>query len=562
MPRVDAYLATYARAVYSSKRAEDIAKSIESEDAQNLAIREELEGILDTQAQLEETLRTKASPFDTAAQLLNKRYAEDILATGAEIAAAKLPPALELEENPAAFGQAMNKVEALTAAQQDLVRAKARRLEVPEKAIGEFDRRIAAKVIRTLPAPSGVPKKKTAEQVEQDKVLFDVIMSQGDQGYRGGVGAKSFRESLDPEQEAALGEYIRILTAGEVPPDGHPGEAVYRAVETRRAYQNADAKFFNATWITLRQRAAAIQRELDAARVARGGRTPIQEAAYRELQARGINPDDPYLQLRGTMDYDVLTRARELSRGGTVLPAERRGPAYDAARKYLALLDKTGRQGDIRELVDQLTKVTGNPEQAREVAAWAVAWDDVTQAAKAPTRAPTGPDTEQLEKAAKAASKDVNEQEKKLTQQGQDEAEKQAKVAELAARSADVREAMQKKVVEKLTEKAPASVLRGALDVLEAGVEGRRVAAPALDQAAARPPTGRVAPPATPPAPTPAPAPATRPVPIQAPAPAPAPAPVNEAAQLRSLLRSGAIPKGTAQYEAALERLDALEGVR
>jgi hypothetical protein len=58
----------------------------------------------------------------------------------------------------------------------------------------------------------------------------------------------------------------------------------------------------------------------------------------------------------------------------------------------------------------------------------------------------------------------------------------------------------------------------------------------------------------------PAPAPAAAPAPAPAPAPAAAPPPVSEAQQLRSLIKSGAIPRGTPQYDATIQRLADLEG--
>lgn len=54
------------------------------------------------------------------------------------------------------------------------------------------------------------------------------------------------------------------------------------------------------------------------------------------------------------------------------------------------------------------------------------------------------------------------------------------------------------------------------------------------------------------PAPTPAPAPT--------PVPAPTPAPASEATQLRNLIKSGTVKRGTPQYDAAIQRLADLEG--
>lgn len=103
---------------------------------------------------------------------------------------------------------------------------------------------------------------------------------------------------------------------------------------------------------------------------------------------------------------------------------------------------------------------------------------------------------------------------------------------------------------------------------------GKVPATPEATQPAATPvtprrpkaPTAAVAPPVAAPAPVAAPvvvpAPAPAPAAPTAPpaAPPPAPAPVNEATQLRNFIRTGAIQRGTPQYDAAIQRLADLEG--
>jgi hypothetical protein len=97
-----------------------------------------------------------------------------------------------------------------------------------------------------------------------------------------------------------------------------------------------------------------------------------------------------------------------------------------------------------------------------------------------------------------------------------------------------------------------------------AAPKATRPAATPVAAATPKAPTAAVAPPVA------APAPVAAPVVVPAPAPAPAaptappaaPPPVNEAQQLRGLLKSKMIVPGTPQYDAALLRLDELEGVQ
>lgn len=112
-------------------------------------------------------------------------------------------------------------------------------------------------------------------------------------------------------------------------------------------------------------------------------------------------------------------------------------------------------------------------------------------------------------------------------------------------------------------ERALPAGARRLLDIIDQGAAdlSAPAAAPAPRAPAPAPRPAAPAPRAPAPAPR-APAPAPRAPAPRAPAAAQAPAaapPPSEAAQLKQLLLSGKIPRGTAQYNAALDRLDELE---
>lgn len=376
MPRSQSYIDTYARQAAAAKRWDEIVARIENED--ELAL--ELQGLIsdeyDTIANLEETLRVKASPFDTAAKILQDKVAGETAVAAARAAAAQLPPALATERDVQRFAVAMTGLKSVSPEQIALIKAKAREIGVSQPIIDTFDARVRSGTIATakpVVGRAGI----TPEQAQ----AISILSQQGEQGYRGGTEGQAFREGLSSEQRIALDEYLRFIGQGKVPPADHPGAAVYEEVAAKGAYQNKDARLFNATWVALRQRIDSLEARAEATDPTklREGRTPEQEAMYRELRARGIDPDDPALSLKGTPAYDVVTRARQLPLTRDGLPMGGTGPAYTSARNYVELARKSGQKPSITALLDQLRKVTANDKEAVEVAAWAVALDAASQ---------------------------------------------------------------------------------------------------------------------------------------------------------------------------------------
>lgn len=563
MPRSQSYIDTYARQAAAAKRWDEIVARIENED--ELAL--ELQGLIsdeyDTIANLEETLRVKASPFDTAAKILQDKVAGETAAAVAKKKAAKLPPALETTRDAQTFATTMTGLKSVSAEQIALIKAKAREIGVSQPIIDTFDRRVLSGAIATekpVVAKGGV----TPEQAQ----VISILAQQGEQGYRGGTEGRAFREGLSSEQRIALDEYLRFIGQGTVPPADHPGAAVYEAVASKGAYQNKDARLFNATWVALRQRINSLEARAEATDPTklREGRTPEQEAMYRELRARGIDPDDPALSLKGTPAYDVVTRARQLPLTRDGLPMGGTGPAYTSARNYVELARKSGQKPSITALLDQLRKVTANDKEAVEVAAWAVAWDAASQ---------NPPKSAEERKAELKAEYDAKKEETKTIKDEVKATEDAAKAADQQARAeAQVAAAEeQPKAVAPAPAPPPVKTFRDPTDRnspvytrTETGFEftnkaGKVTSVPFASKAGfalALAEQGDVEA-------------IKRLQALQQSSDGggqksdgssggPAPAPVSELEQLQQFIRSGTIPSGTAQYEAAKRRIAELQG--
>jgi len=108
-------------------------------------------------------------------------------------------------------------------------------------------------------------------------------------------------------------------------------------------------------------------------------------------------------------------------------------------------------------------------------------------------------------------------------------------------------------------EEAPTPSGSKVLDEFKAGAAALEGGTPA-PAAPPKAPPARPRTPPTPPKPTPAPAPTAAPAPAPTAAPKPLPAPKSEADQLKAMLTNGTLKRGTPQFNAALDRLDELEG--
>lgn len=563
MARVDAYIAAYSQKVRAAKQFEQF-QEVEASADERQEFREKLVAdAVNALKDFEETLRVRVSPFDTAAKLVSDEFTRAALASQGLSAAKQLPRSLETPKTLTAFQTALQGTKGgLTVEQKELARKKGLeliqdlRLNATELATATeaLNNRIA--LIETIATPSGKPAEGVSPQ------LLDLLSRQGETGYKGGEKGQAYRESLSTEENRDLNEYLEILGRGEQPPEGHPGAPIYSDVARMGAFQIMDAKLFNPTWIALRQRVTTLQNKAESLdpELRRQGRTPYEQAAYNTLKARGVDPDDPMRQLRGTPAYEAMKLVDTLPRSRDGYPLRGSGPAYSAAQKYIEVIRKSGGLVDIPDLIEQVKKVSGSEKEAIQASAWAMATDIQDQRLAQGARP----------QAAAAVKKESEGQQKEITNQLSD-AEKQAKVEDLKARSAATAESMKKMLEERKAAPAPGPAPAPAarpetmapLKALDAALAGRAPPPAPSSALPARPtpPPARPAPVQSPAPRAPAPAPSAPPVP--APAPAVPQAPVaSEADQLKALLKSGAIKRGTPQYDAALERLDVLEGVR
>lgn len=373
--RKDAYLSAYAASVASAQRIERIESQLESEVERETELQQLVAKEYDSLTSLEETLRTKQSPFDATVKLLQEQLAEDASRQLGAAAAARLPAALDpatyanatdWKNNLVAFSQGSGKV---TRTQLSLLReaAAAQTKDIRTKAEEAIEgiESVKTRVVADVPT---APKPKPGQPSREEMVAQ--LAQMGETGWKGGAAGQAFREGLSAAQEKALQEYLRILGRGELPPEDHPGAPVYDQAVSVGGFQNRDVRLYTPTWVALRRRVTDLEKKADQASPEKrwSGRTAEQELVYRELKARGIDPDDKYFSLRGTPEYAVLKRAEEV--GSVDL---NRYPGGKAITEYIRQVEESGQKLSLPMLVAQARKLEKDPAAATELAALALA---------------------------------------------------------------------------------------------------------------------------------------------------------------------------------------------
>jgi hypothetical protein len=373
--RKDAYLSAYAASVASAKRIERIESQLESEVERETELQQLVAKEYDSLTALEETLRTKQSPFDATVKLLQEQLAEDASRQLGAAAAARLPAALDpatyanatdWKDNIVALAKGSGKV---TRTQLSLLREAAAAQTGDIRTVAEAAiKRIEGDKTRVVADVPTAPKPKPGQPSREQMVAQLAQMGEG--GWKGGAAGQAFREGLSATQEKALQEYLRILGRGELPPEDHPGAPIYDQAVSVGGFQNRDVRLYTPTWVALRRRVTDLERKAEQASPEKrwSGRTAEQELVYRELKARGVDPDDKYFSLRGTPEYAVLKRAEEV--GSVDL---NRYPGGKAITEYIRQVEQSGQKLSLPLLVAQARKLEKDPAAATELAALALA---------------------------------------------------------------------------------------------------------------------------------------------------------------------------------------------
>ncbi len=364
MPRRDTYIDSYARAAASARRYADIQASI-ANDEQRLAY---LDSLINSERQslaaLEETFRVRpvdltqlnnllAQEGTALAQAARKQAGA---AAGRQAATSAHPSVVKAVEgyrrkveDPAVTVQGSDRDavgEAVKAAAQAGMTQEtydatvkllqdAGGLDVPLGSLNDLKTFAVRKQ-----TPSG--KADVSEELgAAGQLAADIqdIQRRGPEGIRGGAEAEALVEKRKGTmvkgfdaltQQQLLDAYIDasgvgtptvesmyemgLVAEGDVENAAallSEGKRLFLEARRTQAYRNDQIADFDLAVTGQRDRVRALEAERAKA-AAKIPDDPAKEAARRELIARGINPDDPYIAFRGTPAYDYLTRADEV----------------------------------------------------------------------------------------------------------------------------------------------------------------------------------------------------------------------------------------------------------
>jgi len=392
---------------------------------------------------------------------------------------------------------------------------------------------------------------------------------------------------------------------------------VYADAKVAKAYRNDQRTAFEPAVLSARQQVAELRRQREQA-VGSTYEDPGQEAIRRELRARGYLIEEAdskdawknaYIKYQKTPDYGVYIAAHERVRDALAadqgLSASNR--IEQIAAQYVGMKLRRGDALSVQDLRDQLKRVGYTGKPAEDAIAFAMAYTELGGDSQSPERRAQLKGLEvDAQKQTEARKQAVSEADAALARaqaavakqeeavaarapapattpppaapgarpaQGPtvDQLKEQRRVLEERARSGASRELEGEMLSGSKGEVLPSTDeqralpagARRLLDIIDQGAAGLSAPAAAPAPRAPAPAPRPAAPAPRAPAPAPrAPAPAPRAPAPRAPAAAQATAaapPPSEAAQLKQLLLSGKIPRGTAQYNAALDRLDELE---
>lgn len=663
--RAKRYSNSYSAVSRSAERWGEIQANIRDEQDQLQALQSLISQERSTLANLEQVYKTSTATPDLATNILKETFAGDIQAQRIAAAAGKaatrtLPPAYTAAANAAkTSGGAIDAAEKKRLGDKAIEIAKNKNVSAAEidamindlRSIGAT---AAADTVRTTAsAITGRPAKPTAPALSAEdrakaagvRASLEAVAMASPLGYVGGFEGEAAANQLATTpvdtkegvsfatQKDALDRYVQMLDDGIASPEElarvtgttDPEQAskefayaqgVYNQAKAAGAFQNKDRKYFESAWLDQAKRVAELQAKAARAEAAYNGRTPAQEAAYRELKARGQNPDDPYMQYTGTKTYDYLRKADEIY-GSTKGQLEPATPAQERIVTLLQQYDTMKQPWKVVDLEKQLGK-TLKGQELTDAIGFALAYD---RAGIGKTPAQTQADLQVAAKKAAESKKNVAEferqrvndelaraQERKAltekmiaeqepvqavsalrTAQAQAQAPSR-RYQQLRASGLDAQTARAQVLTEFGTFTTPSEApgalagapagrapgqltpegvpVRAALGAITtptpAQVEARRVPLPEEENVIQMKPVrldlGEPAP-AAPKAPVPKPA-TPKGAAKVAPAPKAAPAPVSEIDQIKGFIKTGAIKPGTPQYDRALQRLDELEGVR
>ena len=207
------------------------------------------------------------------------------------------------------------------------------------------------------------------------------------------------------EDGVATAEELAAFTGAtgeEAEADFMLARRVYSEAKAQGAYQNRQRKYFDPSWLSQSARVAGLEAEL-VATTPETRRTATQETARRLLQQQGIDPDDKYLQFRGTPKYDFYNAADRVFGSVDEIIAATGGEKNIA--KLLRQYETSGVDWTVEQLAVQLGKTMSGDELV-DAMGFALALDRQTREGVTPVDRKALQDEERARiAAAKEASK-------------------------------------------------------------------------------------------------------------------------------------------------------------
>lgn len=434
--RLSRYASSYSANVRAVERFKSIQDTVKNEQDRQAAVQSYLVAERSNLTNLEQVFAARPTQDGLATEILKATAAGEADIFRAEAAAkattgakGKVPASVvavmnkDITKGSVAAGQAADVAatllaktgkDALSAADAAATLDYLRRIpSMPAAKLGNAQAQ-AAKVTNRPAARAGT-KAPTAEEqalVAGQKAATEAIYFGSPQGYAGGFDGEAIAQAREklaaPEGskfttgDEAYKAYLSMLDDGSpsveelaaITDQADPklaaeefafAKKMYDEAKINKAYTNADRKYFEPAWLEQAKRVAELQNEYNETKKAYGGRTPAQEAAYRELKARGIDPDDPHAQYAGTPTHGYLTEADRIY-GQTIGAKKELVPSTYVQKKTAALIDQyasSGTEWKVKDIEKQLGKAFEG-KNLSDAVAFALAYDRVKREGATP----------------------------------------------------------------------------------------------------------------------------------------------------------------------------------
>lgn len=386
--RATRYGTTYVPAYRMALRWEEIQKNISDEQAAYKEAQLVAQSERDRLNQLTEALALEGASPDTLAAYLAAVRADEAAAIAARAAAGR-----SVTDKQKGLGAIVdkisggvptaNQVEEFIGALKSGPRLSdtelSRLMTAAKLTPTEQNRAVKANAARPAGGAGGPPA--PSRQAVEGFLLTQMTSPSAavDPAMQGQVEARrtAKSESLPTlSQDQVLNAYLRALESGrggdvaarftaalgaQLPADADPGaalaeaERIYNQVRDEGSFVRKDARLFNDGWL---QTADALREANELAeRIKPGYTDPAREAARREIVARGLNPDDPFLKYHGTRQYNYFHEARKqyMAAGGVVEP---KTPAQEKMVEFLRLWEQRnpGKKIDLKAVEREFGK--------------------------------------------------------------------------------------------------------------------------------------------------------------------------------------------------------------